>query len=230
MRDASAQLHQLRLVRHERAMGMHTAGARGACHGERRTEPLCVLLSAHDRRASDRHDRAPQRSTSFRRSLQINLQLTIYNLQSDSRSRIWTRRPRFIKSPRVYGWQAFCSPHRMTVGHYAAYGQDLRERAFWFACRVVRLSDEMWKCGGVARILAPQIVGSGTSVGANLEEARGGESRRDFASKCAISLKEAREVHYRLRVAPETGLAHSDEARSLAAEAGELSASRCHCS
>jgi len=41
----------------------------------------------------------------------------------------------------------------------------------------------------------------GTSIGANLAEARGGESRGDFISKCSIALKEARESLFRVRVA-----------------------------
>jgi four helix bundle protein len=82
----------------------------------------------------------------------------------------------------------------------------------------------LWKEGGVARILAPQLVRCSTSVGANLEEARGGESRRDFISKCAIALKEARESRYRLLLVLETGIGPSEDARALALEAEELAA------
>jgi four helix bundle protein len=53
----------------------------------------------------------------------------------------------------------------------------------------------------LARVLAAQLVRCGTSIGANLEEARGGKSRPDFISKCSIALKEARETSFRLRVA-----------------------------
>ena len=41
---------------------------------------------------------------------------------------------------------------------------------------------------------------AGTSVGANLEEAQGGQSKPDFISKNSISLKEARETNYWLRL------------------------------
>jgi four helix bundle protein len=37
---------------------------------------------------------------------------------------------------------------------------------------------------------------SGTSIGANIEEAIGGQSRKDFISKMSIAYKEARETHY----------------------------------
>jgi four helix bundle protein len=53
--------------------------------------------------------------------------------------------------------------------------------------------------------LARQLVASGTAVGALLEEADGAQSRADFVSKCTISLKEARESHYWLRLMRATG-------------------------
>ena len=46
---------------------------------------------------------------------------------------------------------------------------------------------------------------SGTSIGANIEEAIGGQSRRDFFAKLTISYKEARESHYWLRLLKDTG-------------------------
>ncbi len=64
----------------------------------------------------------------------------------------------------------------------------------------------------------------GTSIGANLEEARGGESRRDFISKCSIALKEARESVFRLGVADRCQMGPQGKAAALAREAGELAA------
>ena len=112
----------------------------------------------------------------------------------------------------------------MGLVEYGSYGQDIRDRAFRFGCRIVIFCRRLDEEGGVARTLAPQLVRCGTSIGANLEEARGGESRRDFKSKCAISLKEARESAFRLRVCVTTRLGPGDEARSLAQEAEELAA------
>jgi four helix bundle protein len=57
-----------------------------------------------------------------------------------------------------------------------------------------------------------------------LEEARGGESRRDFLSKCRISLKEARESAFRLRVLVATRVGPPKIAGALATEAEELAA------
>ena len=107
---------------------------------------------------------------------------------------------------------------------YSRYGQDIRDRSFRFACRIVEFCKHLLDESGVARILAPQILRCGTSVGANLEEARGGESRRDFLSKCRISLKEARESAYRLRVLVATHVGPHEEAGALATEAIQIAA------
>ena len=45
-------------------------------------------------------------------------------------------------------------------------------------------------------ILSKQLLRSGTSIGANVEEAQQAQSRKDFVSKCSISLKEAYEARY----------------------------------
>jgi len=79
-------------------------------------------------------------------------------------------------------------------------GDDIRDRAFRFACDVVNVCDEVALRGFSGRRLAAQLVDSGTSIGANLEEADAAQSRADFISKCSIALKEARESHYWLRL------------------------------
>jgi four helix bundle protein len=78
--------------------------------------------------------------------------------------------------------------------------QEIAERSFAFAVRIVRLCRELDAKPGVSRTLAKQLLRSGTSVGANLEEAKAGQSRADFRAKVSISLKEARETHYWLRL------------------------------
>ena len=55
-------------------------------------------------------------------------------------------------------------------------------------------------------ILSKQIVRSGTSIGANVEEAIAAQSRKDFISKMAIASKEARETNYWLRLIRDTDL------------------------
>jgi len=79
--------------------------------------------------------------------------------------------------------------------------RDIEERAFRFACRVLVLSDQFIRRGGVAAIVGRQLAAAGTSVGSNLEEAVGAQSRADFVAKVFVSLKESRESHYWLRLA-----------------------------
>ena len=100
--------------------------------------------------------------------------------------------------------------------------RDLGERTFQFACDVVRFSRKLSIEPGVVRQIAWQLADAGTSVAANYEEAKGSYSRREFAAKNAIVLKEAREARLWLRVILACGLASDAEARSLYNEANEL--------
>jgi four helix bundle protein len=84
-------------------------------------------------------------------------------------------------------------------------GREIRERVFRFACEVVALHDVLVTRGVSARDMSRQLMRAATSVGANLEEADAGQSRADFISKCSISLKEAREALYWLRLLHATG-------------------------
>ena len=90
---------------------------------------------------------------------------------------------------------------------------DIRERAFEFAVRIVKLCKYLEKNSNVGRNVISQLLDAGTSVGANLEEAKAGQSTADFIHKNAIALKEARESNYwvRLILATET---LKDEARA----------------
>jgi four helix bundle protein len=101
---------------------------------------------------------------------------------------------------------------------------DLRERVFEFACAVVVFCRELSTKSGVDRQIAWQLAAPATSVGSNLEEAKAAYSRRDFAAKNAISLKEVREALYWLRVIERCRLAPFETVEPLLAEAGELTA------
>jgi four helix bundle protein len=65
------------------------------------------------------------------------------------------------------------------------------------------------------------LIGSGTPVGANVEEAHGGESKKDFAHKMGIAEKEARESRYWFRIVKAT-LVDDAEVDALIQEADEL--------
>jgi four helix bundle protein len=74
----------------------------------------------------------------------------------------------------------------------------------------------------VSRTLANQLLRSGTSIGANIEEAQAGQSRGDFAAKAYIACKEARETHYWLRLLAAASVVPSDRLSPLTKEANEL--------
>ena len=99
---------------------------------------------------------------------------------------------------------------------------DLPDRTFAFAERIVRLCVVLESNGRVSGALANQLLRSGTSVGANVEEAQGAESKRDFAHKYSIACKEARETHYWLRLLAASGVVAEDRLTPLTAEANEL--------
>lgn len=100
--------------------------------------------------------------------------------------------------------------------------QDIKERSFEFAVRIVRICQELEKTPGVPRTLANQVLRSGTSIGANIEEANGSQSKADFTAKMYISCKEARETHYWLRLLKESGILPSSRLESILDEADQL--------
>ena len=83
---------------------------------------------------------------------------------------------------------------------------DLRERLFIFACTIVRLVQFLHTQGPIAKWLSYQILSSGTSAGANYEEADGGSSDRDTLAKRRITLRELMETLFRLRVLRATNI------------------------
>lgn len=64
-------------------------------------------------------------------------------------------------------------------------------------------------------VISKQLLRSSTSVGANIEEAIAGQSRKDFIHKMAIASKEARETRYWLRILNESELVSIDLSRYL---------------
>ncbi|HUP64876.1 MAG TPA: four helix bundle protein [Thermoanaerobaculia bacterium] len=100
--------------------------------------------------------------------------------------------------------------------------RNIDERSFEFACDVVVLCEKIRRRRGAATLIASQLLRSGTSVGANLAEARSGQSKADFLAKCRVSLKEARETHYWLRIIHRTGILQTSEVDTLIEESNEL--------
>ena len=76
---------------------------------------------------------------------------------------------------------------------------DLKERTFKFAQRMLEIVEQLPK-QSQCEVIRKQLAKSGTSVGANVEEADGTITRKDFANKMVISRKEAIESMYWLRL------------------------------
>lgn len=70
----------------------------------------------------------------------------------------------------------------------------IQTKSFDFSLRIIELYRDMKSQNEY--ILSKQILRSGTSIGANVEEAIGTQSRKDFKHKLSISRKEARETRY----------------------------------
>lgn len=99
--------------------------------------------------------------------------------------------------------------------------EKIEDRTYRFALEVVRLVRALPKDGSI-RTLGQQVLRSGTSIGANVEEAIGASSKRDFTNKMAIAGKEARETHYWLRLLRDSEAIVPERLQSLTQEALEL--------
>ncbi len=74
----------------------------------------------------------------------------------------------------------------------------IKEKAFDFALDIINLFKQLNQKNEF--IISKQLMRSGTSIGANIEEGLQGQSRADFISKLSISLKEAFETRYWLEL------------------------------
>lgn len=88
------------------------------------------------------------------------------------------------------------------------------EKSYAFAVRVVRLQQFLVEHKREF-VLSKQILRSGTSIGANVEEAIGAQSTNDFLAKISISYKEARETRYWIKLLKDTNYLTLDQFNSL---------------
>jgi len=100
-------------------------------------------------------------------------------------------------------------------------GNVVQEKSYAFALRMVRMYQHLTE-QRKEFVLSKQILRSGTSIGANVEEAIGGQSGRDFLAKFNIAYKEARETHYWLRLLHDSGYLTDADAASIIADCEEL--------
>lgn len=97
----------------------------------------------------------------------------------------------------------------------------ITEKSFKFAKRIYFLYKFLTE-SKKEFILSKQILRSGTSIGANVEEAISGQSTKDFLSKISISYKEARETMYWLRLLHEIDVLDKKQFISLKTDCEEL--------
>lgn len=97
----------------------------------------------------------------------------------------------------------------------------LKEKSFAFALKII---DTYKQLTSQKRefVLAKQMLRSGTSIGANIEEADTAQSKRDFLSKVSISYKEAGETKYWLRLLKDSQYLDQDRAIALIQNVDEL--------
>ncbi len=97
----------------------------------------------------------------------------------------------------------------------------IKDKSYDFAVRIVNLYKHLSK-EKREFVLSKQILRSGTSIGANVEEAVGGISKADFRAKLSIAYKEARETTYWLRLLHDTDYLDNKSFESIYDDADEL--------
>nr|AAU82344.1 conserved hypothetical protein [uncultured archaeon GZfos17A3] len=95
------------------------------------------------------------------------------------------------------------------------------EKSYALALRMVKLYKYL-KDEKKEFVLSKQILRSGTSIGANIEEAMGAQSEKDFLSKISIAYKEARETKYWLKLLNDSEYLEEKQAQSLFQDIEEM--------
>lgn len=98
----------------------------------------------------------------------------------------------------------------------------IAEKSYLFAVRIVKLHLDICKREKYIFSLSNQLVRASSSIGANVEEALGGHSRREFSAKMSIAYKEAREAYYWIRLLIECGIIEERLSTSLKMDISEI--------
>lgn len=97
----------------------------------------------------------------------------------------------------------------------------IQQKSFAFAIRIVNPYKYL-QTDKKEFVLSKQLLRSGTSIGVNVEEAMGGQSKNDFIAKISISYKEARETMYWVKLLKATLYLEEKKADSIMNDAEEL--------
>ncbi|MBT8043696.1 MAG: four helix bundle protein [Verrucomicrobiae bacterium] len=98
----------------------------------------------------------------------------------------------------------------------------IADRSFDFSVRIIELCRFIDKLSGIDRVLAKQLLRSGTSIGANVAEAQAAQSKADFIAKMSIASKESRETLYWLRLIQSSELTEAGKLTPIIQETTEL--------
>lgn len=97
----------------------------------------------------------------------------------------------------------------------------IKEKSFQFAIRIVKLYKYLYN-EQKEYVLAKQILRCGTSIGANVNEAQQGQSKKDFLMKMNIALKECSETKYWIELLYETEYINEKMKQSIYEDCMEL--------
>ena len=97
----------------------------------------------------------------------------------------------------------------------------LKSKSYDFALRMIKLYQHLVN-GKKEFVLSKQVLRSGTSIGANIEEANQGQSKADFIHKLSIAHKEAFETNYWLRLLRDSEILEENIASSMLADCEEI--------
>lgn len=96
----------------------------------------------------------------------------------------------------------------------------IKDRSYQFALRIIKLC--LWRRDNKHYEISNQLLRSGTSIGANVEEALAGHSRKDFLHKMTIASKEARETSYWLRLLRDSEILNNEQSKDIILESEEI--------
>jgi len=97
----------------------------------------------------------------------------------------------------------------------------IKNKSYSFSIKIIKVYQSLTK-NKKEFILSKQLIRSGTSIGANIEEAIGAQSKNDFISKISISYKEARETHYWLQLLTDSHFLNKQQSDTLIYDCEEL--------
>ena len=95
------------------------------------------------------------------------------------------------------------------------------QKSYDFSLKIVRLYKDLIE-KKKDYVISRQILRSGTAIGSNVEEAIGGQSKKDFVAKLSIAYKEARETHYWLRILRDSDFMEKEQAEEFLKDCDEL--------